>query len=283
MPFQSGVASFPGLLRAPADAGGAARAPLTVPELHEALANGWVSARYQPVVRMADRRPVALEVLARVEHPARGTLTPDLFIPQMEDAGLAWPLTQSITRRAFAEWGSGRLQQFGLALALNVPLDVLLMPEALDWLDATRAQADIPPTLITVELTESRPLTQLDALTAAARRLHDAGYEMAIDDVGPTVRDHRELLSMAFSVLKLDKDLVRSSESDPAANTFLMDSIAAARAARLTIIAEGVEDEAVWARMAALGIEQAQGFLIARPLPAAQIPAWLDGWAVRGG
>ncbi len=283
MPFQSGVASFPGLLRAPAEAGGAARAPLTVPELHEALANGWVSARYQPVVRMADRRPVALEVLARVEHPARGTLTPDLFIPQMEDAGLAWPLTQAITRRAFAEWGSGRLQQFGLALALNVPLDVLLMPEALDWLDATRAQADIPPTLITVELTESRPLTQLDALTAAARRLHDAGYEMAIDDVGPTVRDHRELLSMAFSVLKLDKDLVRNSESDPAANTFLMDSIAAARAARLTIIAEGVEDEAVWARMAALGIEQAQGFLIARPLPAAQIPAWLDGWAARGG
>ncbi len=283
MPFQSGVASFPGLLRAPAEAGGATRAPLTVPELHEALANGWVSARYQPVVRMADRRPVALEVLARVEHPARGTLTPDLFIPQMEDAGLAWPLTQAITRRAFAEWGSGRLQQFGLALALNVPLDVLLMPEALDWLDATRAQADIPPTLITVELTESRPLTQLDALTAAARRLHDAGYEMAIDDVGPTVRDHRELLSMAFSVLKLDKDLVRNSESDPAANTFLMDSIAAARAARLTIIAEGVEDEAVWARMAALGIEQAQGFLIARPLPAAQIPAWLDGWAARGG
>ena len=283
MPFQSGVASFPGLLRAPAEAGGATRAPLTVPELHEALANGWVSARYQPVVRMADRRPVALEVLARVEHPARGTLTPDLFIPQMEDAGLAWPLTQAITRRAFAEWGSGRLQQFGLALALNVPLDVLLMPEALDWLDATRAQADIPPTLITVELTESRPLTQLDALTAAARRLHAAGYEMAIDDVGPTVRDHRELLSMAFSVLKLDKDLVRNSESDPAANTFLMDSIAAARAARLTIIAEGVEDEAVWARMAALGIEQAQGFLIARPLPAAQIPAWLDGWAARGG
>ena len=254
------------------------RTPVPLGELLLALEQNRISARYQPVVRMSDRVPVALEVLARLEHPSRGTVPPDLFVPQMEDAGLAWPLTQAVVRRAFGEWQAGPLRALGLSLALNVPLDVMLFPEALDWLDQACGSASIPRPMITIELTESQPLRQLDQLRAAAGRLRASGYALAIDDVGPAVRDHRELLDFAFSVLKLDKDLVRGSATDPAANDFLLQSIAAARAARLTIIAEGVEDEAVWDRMASLGIELAQGYLIAKPLAAEDVPAWYRAW-----
>ena len=253
-------------------------APVPPGELEEALANGRISARYQPVVRMRDRMPVALEVLARLEHPTRGTLLPDLFIPQMEASGLAWPLTQAIVQRAFAEWNNGRLQSLGLTLAFNMPLDVMVDTAALDWLDAERARAGMPPACITLELTESQPLDQLPALRRAVVRLRNSGYDLAIDDVGPDVRDHRMLLELAFSLLKLDKDLVRGSATDPVKHAFMLDNIAAARAARMAIIAEGIEDAAAWARMDALGIEQAQGFLIARPMPAAAVPAWFAAW-----
>lgn len=276
-----------GLPPAAADAGGLPRGPraadLPVPmtELQEALANERIVARYQPVVRMADRQPIGLEVLARLDHPQRGVLAPDLFIPQLEDAGLAWPLTQAVVRRAFADWGGGRLRALGLSLALNFPLDVLLMPEALSWLDAQCAKAGISPASITIELTESRPVARLDELRAAVSRLRASGYQLAIDDVGPDVRDHRLLLDLAFSILKLDKDLVRGSATSDSASAFLTQSIAAARAAGLTIIAEGIEDESVWARMAALGIDQAQGYLIARPLTAPDVLTWHAEWCSR--
>lgn len=252
--------------------------PLPLDGLRDALTQGHISARYQPVVRMTDRKPVALEVLARLEHPVLGTVQPDHFIPQLEDAGLAWPLTQAVVRRALADWTEYHLQDLGLSLALNFPLDVLLTPEALPWLDNECARAGICPAVISVELTESRPLTRLDDLRFAVAQMRASGHHLAIDDVGPDVRDHRELLDLPFSCLKLDKDLVRSSANSAAAQEFLLQSIAAARAAGLDIIAEGVETEAVWERMAALGIEQAQGYLIARPMPAQDVAAWCHAW-----
>ena len=265
---QSGRPALPG-------AGSAGHLPLA--DLHEALADGQISARYQPVVRIADRRPVALEVLARLEHPRLGTLCPDLFIPAMEAGGLGWPLTQAVVGRAFADWQAA-LQPLGLSLAVNFPLDALLLPQARDWLDRQCAASGIPPALVTIELTESLPVAPLEAVRTAVARFHAGGYVLAIDDVGPDVRDHRLLLDLAFGILKLDKNLVRGSADNAAARAFLADSIAAARAARLTIVAEGIEDMADWNRMAALGIEQAQGFLIGRPMAARDVAGWHAAW-----
>ena len=127
-------------------------------------------------------------------------------------------------------------------------------------------------------MTESLPVAPLEAVRTAVAQFHAGGYALAIDDVGPNVRDHRLLLDLAFGILKLDKDLVRGSADSAAARAFLADSIAAARAARLTIVAEGIEDVADWDRMAALGIEQAQGFLIARPMAARDVAGWHAAW-----
>ena len=250
---------------------------LMLPELREALASGWLSTRYQPVVHMATRQPVALEVLARIEHPTRGTLTPDLFIPQMEDAGLAWPLTQAVVRRALADWSDG-LSALDLSLAFNFPLDVLLLPQAREWLDAECAAAGIGRDRVTIELTESHPVSGLDSVRSAVAHYRAAGYELAIDDVGPDVRDHSPLLGLAFSILKLDKNMVRRSVANEPVRAFMLKSIAAARSANLILIAEGIEEPADWDRMAALGVEQAQGYLIARPMPARDVPGWFRAW-----
>ena len=140
-------------------------------EIRAALSGAMIETRYQPVVRIADGRPVALEVLARLNHPARGTLLPDLFVPQMEDAGLAPLLTETVARLAFADMAGPSLAPHGLDLALNFPLDVLLVPEALELLDIQRRHAGIAAARVIIELTESRPVEDLVTLRGAMKTL----------------------------------------------------------------------------------------------------------------
>lgn len=257
--------------------------PRGVPEseLREALSEARIQTRYQPIVRISDRMPVGLEVLARLDHPARGTLPPHLFVPQIETAGLAAALTEAVIRRALDDWGDDRLEALGLTLSMNFPLDVLLQPSMLSLLQDLRAEAGVPAEHLIVELTESRPLSHLSELRAATERLRGWGYGLAIDDVGPHVRDHAALLDMPFNILKLDKELVHEAPDSAHAQAFLMRTIEASHERSLTIVAEGVEDAEIWARMAALGVDEAQGFLVARPLPAATVPIWHKEWCAR--
>lgn len=257
--------------------GHVARGP-SVAELTDALHQARIQTRYQPIVRMSDGHPVGLEVLARLELPKYGFLLPDRFVPQIEDVGLAWPLTQAVITRAFADWGAGRLGSFGLTLAVNFSLDVLLIPEALAWMETRRRQAGLPAERIVIELTESRPVSELARLRHAISILRGIGYGLAIDDVGPQLRDHHSLLDLQFTSLKLDKELVTDSGTMPEVRGFLTETIASARAANLTIVAEGVENPDLWKRMRDLGVDQAQGYLIARPLLATTVPLWYHDW-----
>jgi EAL domain-containing protein (putative c-di-GMP-specific phosphodiesterase class I) len=129
-----------------------------------------------------------------------------------------------------------------------------------------------------VELTESRPVTNVAALGEAVGRLRAAGYTLAIDDVGPGVRQPEQLLGLGFTTLKLDKGLVLGSRDDLAQAEKLSALVAAAHGAGLSVIAEGIEDELLWQRMRTAGVEQAQGFLIARPMPASAVAAWHRAW-----
>lgn len=240
-----------------------------------------IETRYQPIVRIADRKPVALEVLARLRHPARGTLLPDLFVPQIEDAGLAPLLTETVARLAFADMAGPSLAPHNLDMALNFPLDVLLVPEALALLDAQRRQAGIDVGRVIIELTESRPVENFVTLRGAIEHLRDAGYRVAIDDVGPAVPQISALLELPFDSMKLDKDVVQRSATDAATRELAFEMIAAARPRGLTVTAEGVENTATWTRMAEMGVDQAQGYFVARPLLATGVPAWLQRWAKR--
>src|SRR6185369_1509514 len=143
-----------------------------------------------------------------------------------------------------------------LTLAINLPLDVLLIPEMLAWLDDERSAAGIAPERIVIELTESQPLARLPELAIATARLRARGYGLAIDDVGPDIRDHSPLLDLPFTVLKLDKNLVQRAPLDAATAIFLATTLRDATAASLTVIAEGVEDTETWAHMSALGVHQ---------------------------
>jgi EAL domain-containing protein (putative c-di-GMP-specific phosphodiesterase class I) len=248
-------------------------------ELRAALAGPMIETRYQPIVRIADRRPVGLEALVRLNHPEKGTVLPDRFIPQIEDAGLAAELTSLVSARAFADLAGCFLSGRGLRMSLNFPLDVLLNTAALDRLEAQRLAAGIAADRIIIELTESRPVEDFSTLRRSLERLRRLGYGAAIDDVGPAVPRLAPLLELPFTSLKLDKDLVHQVLDSAEVRTFLAATIAQAKAHGLTVVAEGVETDLIWKQMRDLGADEIQGFLAARPLPVAAVPIWWDAWA----
>jgi EAL domain-containing protein (putative c-di-GMP-specific phosphodiesterase class I) len=252
-------------------------------DLRHALSGAWIQALYQPIVRMHDRRPMALEVLARLHHPDHGVMPPELFVTPMEDAGLAGQLAGAVLARVFDDWTDHQLDRLGLRLAINLPLDLFLMPDALQRIDEARAAAGLRAGQLIIELTETTPLSRLPELSAATGHLRNLGYGLAIDDVGPHVRDHSALLAMKFTMLKLDKDLVRDAARDASALIFLTTAIAAARQAGIDVTAEGIEDEDDWSRMQGLGVDFAQGFLVSHPMAIQNVATWHRAWCERFG
>ena len=247
-------------------------------ELRAALTGTMIETRYQPIVLMSDGRPHALEALVRLNHPTLGTLSPDRFVPQMEDAGLAAQLTEVVSRQAFADLAGPFLRGLGLRVTVNFPLDVLLTQAALDRLDEQRIAAGIGADEVIVELTESRPVEDLVTLRVSLEWLRARGYRIAIDDVGPAVPRIAPLLDLPFTAIKLDMSMVRGAEDNPEIKAFLTATIEQAHARRLSVVAEGVETVELWRAMKAMGVDAAQGFLVARPLPVTAVPVWLKAW-----
>jgi len=250
-------------------------------DLDASLTGVVIETRYQPIVRMTDRKPIALEVLARMNHPVRGTLRPDRFVPQLENAGLAPALTKAVTHRAFVDMATPALAPHGLEIALNFPLDVLLVPQAMTLLDTQRARAGIAAGQIIIELTESKPVEDVADLGRAIERLRAAGYGVVIDDIQPEVPRLRALMELPFTGVKLDKDLVQVLGDDAGLHDFARETVQVAKSRGLSVTAEGVEDAAAWRLLAALGVDMAQGFLIARPMLAVAVPVWLRRWPKR--
>jgi EAL domain-containing protein (putative c-di-GMP-specific phosphodiesterase class I) len=250
-------------------------------EMNDALHGTMIETRYQPIVRMSDRHLVGLETLARLNHPARGTLLPDHFVPQMEGAGRASELTRIVAGRMFADLAVAPLASLDATVSLNMPLDVLTEAAARHWLEQQRLAAGIPSAKLVIELTESQPVEDFRALEAVITELRAQGYGVSIDDVGPGTRALESLLRLPFSCVKLDKGLVQRSASDPQAIGLVQHIVGSAHATGMSVIAEGVSTVELWDLMRQSDVDEAQGFLIARPLPAPALPVWLDAWTNR--
>jgi EAL domain-containing protein (putative c-di-GMP-specific phosphodiesterase class I) len=251
---------------------------LAAAELLEVVSGDMIETRYQPIVRLADRTVTAMEVLARLNHPIHGTVTPDWFVPRFEDAGLSFTLTDMVSTRALADLTSPRFSGLGVAMALNYPLKVLSHPNAAHNLDKRRATLGLTPEQVQIELTESRPVEDFAALGRSLEHLRALGYRISIDDVGPAVKNLARLLTLPFTGLKLDKGITRLIGTHSPGALFGPRVLEQASARGLTVVAEGVETREMWDRLRALGVHEAQGYFIARPLPATAVPVWLEAW-----
>lgn len=246
--------------------------------LREGLARGEIGVHYQPVVRLADRRPVMVEALARWHRP-ESPVSPETFVPLAERSGLGRSLTLSVAGTAAAD--IARLwPRLRLGVSLNLPLAQLLQSDLQSWLHRALGHHGLGPRQVALELTETTPVLDLAQLHRTLLRLRRAGYRVLLDDVA--LGDGRgRLHSLPFSGLKLDRSLVERLPADAHGRQEVRRLVHAAIGRGQAVIAEGVSDRRIWGALRDLGVHYAQGFAVGRPQPATALPGWWAGW--RGG
>ncbi len=278
MPPQADPAAISQVLNQQTGQSGETPRQFSTAELRAALAEPMLKLRYQPLVRLADRVPIGVEALARLDHPKFGMLAAEQFIPQMEAANLSHLLTEAMITQAMRDNCTYGLTTLGLRIGLNVPLNVLMMEEVFDLLESQRQKCAIPASDIIVELTETQPVTDYASLRNVIRRLRDIGYRVSIDDASPAMVDLDRLIGLGFNTLKFDKSVVQHAARDKDCRAFIERVGKRARASNMLTIAEGIEDVETHDLMRDVGIDSGQGYLIAHPLLPAAVKPWLDTW-----
>jgi diguanylate cyclase (GGDEF)-like protein len=250
-----------------------------VGQVRPAIENSEFVMYYQPKVRLSDGRVAGAEALVRWEHPDRGLVPPDEFIPLVEKTVLLRPLTHYITdavlrqQRVWADMG------YHLTVAVNLSPRSLLDLELPDQVAQMLRDHGVPASALKMELTESFLMADSGRSTAVLDRLSEVGVGLSIDDFGTGYSSLSYLKRLPIQEIKIDRSFVMQMHED--ANDFLIvrATVELGRNLGLRTVAEGVEDLATLDRLGDFGCDEAQGYYISRPLPVEDFTRWL---AVRG-
>jgi diguanylate cyclase len=246
-----------------------------VAELRRALAADELVLHYQPKMRPQDGAVTGVEALIRWQHPRQGLLYPDVFLPLAEQTGLIAPLTDWVIRTALAQiglWGDGAE---GISVAVNVSARNLSQPGFAESVLAALTHSRTPPGRVVIEVTETALLADVDRATAALTSLATAGVRVSLDDFGQGQTSLGYLARLPLQELKIDRVFVTDMVHDASHAAIVRSIIELAHNLGLSVVAEGVEDLPTLAALADSGCDVIQGYVLARPMPAAQLPGWL--------
>jgi len=257
-----------------------ARPPEALPNIES------IRMRYQPIVRLADMRPGSVEILARAVAADGQIIGPETIINAMTTSDRAMTLTGLIVQLALTERAEGHFDDLGVAFAFNLPLDAMLHPELVPIVERVRQNAGVRAEIVRFELTETKPVTDLDTAFDVITRLRDAGFRLALDDITPETPNLDRLLELPFRAVKLDIGVVtgamhQDEEIAGPARKFIRRITAQAAETGRAVVAEGIESAATLEVMRRLGVTHGQGYYFARPLPARALEPWLTHWSAR--
>lgn len=255
--------------------------PVTPEELRRAIEAGEFVAFFQPQIELATGWVAAVEALARWKSPGRGMVLPDSFIPVAEHHGLIGPLTERIMADALSNMAAWRSRGLQLRMALNVSVENLKELDFPDRVLAGILAAGVSPASVILEITESRFMANPVAAKDTLVRLRLKKIRLSIDDFGTGYASLAQLRDIPFDELKVDRTFVQGAAQDEGARTILEASIALGQKLGMAVVAEGINSQGDWDRVARLGCHLAQGNFMAQPMAGADIPAWVDAWNAR--
>jgi diguanylate cyclase (GGDEF)-like protein len=244
-------------------------------ELRRAIPAGEIEPWFQPVVDSADGRTVSVEVLCRWRHPDQGLLPPAAFVPVAEELGLIGRIDEAVFEAACARAAPWVAQGLIASVACNVSPRDLIDPSFSRRLIARLAGTDLPPTALTVEITETFLLQDMALARRHIERLAAKGVHIALDDFGTGYSNLRALMNLPIQTVKLDRSLIDDVARQPRVAKLVSSMMHAARALGVTVVAEGVEEEAQAIILRAAGCDRMQGYWFARPMDAAAMDARL--------
>jgi diguanylate cyclase (GGDEF)-like protein len=248
-------------------------------ELRRAVEQDQLLLFYQPKVDLATRTVKYVEALVRWDHPARGYVSPDQFIPFAEQTGYIKAISYWVADKAIRQCAIWREAGIELAISVNVSARELIQSSLPDTFAALLCKYDVPAEMLWIEITESAIMDDPNHAIETLDRLHALGIRLAVDDFGTGYSSLTYLKRMPVDELKIDKSFVLGMTENRDDEMIVRSTIDLAHNMGLKVVAEGVETEATMQRLADLHCDLAQGFHLSRPLPPERLEAWLDNWS----
>ncbi|HQS82801.1 MAG TPA: EAL domain-containing protein [Thiobacillus sp.] len=244
-------------------------------ELRAAIQADQLCLYYQPQIDHHSQRVIGVEALVRWNHPQRGFLAPDQFIPLAEDAGLIGPLTHWVLRTALAQLVILQRQAHVLTMAVNLSARNLHDMELPASISALLAESGVAPQDLILEITESAVMANPSDGLAILTELDRMGVTLSIDDFGTGYSSLAYLKGLPVDELKIDKSFVMDMVENENDAVIVRSTIDLAHNLGLKVIAEGVETRDAWHILGMLGCDCSQGYFMGRPMPAEKLEAWL--------
>ena len=235
-------------------------------ELHAALLNREIYAVYQPQIDPVTLAVVGVEGLCRWNRPGTEIVAPDVFIPLAEETGVIHDVGRFMLEEGLAQIEHWRAQRHPIEVSVNVSPIQLTSDVFADHLISRLAALGMPGALLTIEITESLPVGDIEAIVPRLERLRAVGVGVSLDDYGAGHSSLGQLDALPLSEVKLDRSLMQSVE--PRATRILHEAVERARELGLRVVAEGIETNAHLELARTLGCDRVQGFLFASPMSA---------------
>jgi diguanylate cyclase (GGDEF)-like protein/PAS domain S-box-containing protein len=240
-------------------------------DLRHALERKELTLFYQPIVSVETGQVTGAEALLRWNHPQRGIITPDEFIPLAEETGLIVEIGESVLREACLQLRAWRKEGLPVeVIAVNLSARQLQQEDLVQRVADILSETGVSPDLLQLEITEGAAMKNVDHAIAMLRQLGQMGIEITIDDFGTGYSSLTYLKRLPIDAVKIDRSFVRDLEHDASDATIVSTVIAMAENLNLNVIAEGVETEAQLEFLRERGCNEYQGYLFSRPLPAAE-------------
>ncbi|MBC7559248.1 MAG: EAL domain-containing protein [Dermatophilaceae bacterium] len=247
----------------------------TVEELRTAMTGAELVVHYQPKIDMDTGTVNSVEALVRWDHPTRGLLYPDDFLSLVESSGLMPTLTRVVLTIALDQAAIWHAQGRPLTVAVNLSASALVDADLPGQVASMLGARDLPAGALQVEITEDFLMADRDRARAVLSRLRHSGVQISVDDFGSGYSSLGYLRDLPIDELKLDRSFISPLTQDERTSALVASTIDLAHSLGLRMVAEGVESHLAYSKLARLGCDQAQGFWMSRPVPAAELDLWL--------
>jgi diguanylate cyclase (GGDEF)-like protein/PAS domain S-box-containing protein len=244
-----------------------------------ALNNRELVLYYQPKVNMSTGEVVGVEALIRWQHPVRGLVPPLDFLPLIENQAISLEIGEWVIDTALSQ--ISKWQSIGVIFPISVNISVYQLQQT-DFVQRLAtllaAHPDVSPHLLELEVLETSAINDINYIIATMESCISLGVQFALDDFGTGYSSLTYLRRLPASQIKIDQSFVRDMLTDPDDLAIVMGVVSLAKAFQLEVIAEGVETVEHGTELLQLGCKLAQGYGIARPMPASEVLTWLDSW-----
>lgn len=254
---------------------------ITERDLREAIEGDQLVAYYQPKIKLSaegDWGVASCEALVRWEHPQRGMIFPDAFIPLAEESGLILPLTEYVVGAVVRQIRHWQDDGLSLSVAVNIAPQLLDDPKLPDRLHDLVKEYDLPASRLILEITESGAMADAAHTMEILTRCRLKGFGLSLDDFGTGYSSLVQLHRMPFSEMKIDRSFVMDMDRDEEAKIIVRSIVDLGHNIGLSICAEGVETQEALDYLSSLNCETAQGYHMSRPIPAEEILPWCNQW-----